>query len=126
MRPRKQIEPEGHHGFMRLITGVSSAAIIIGRDRNSLNQGARRLGQVLLRLVGAGNDDPPIVVAMLTSYPVLAVIATSDVHEAVVQPGRLHVEPGEEVQGVLAAELQLPVLLLPVLVHIAQELTVAF
>jgi hypothetical protein len=42
-----------------------------------------------------------------------------------VQPRRLHVKPGEDVEGVLAAELQLPVLLVPVLVHIPQKLTVA-
>ena len=51
------------------------------RDAHGPKQRARRLGQILLRLVCGAGDDPAAVVRELPRRPVLVVVAASDVHE---------------------------------------------
>lgn len=74
------------------------------RDEKKLEQGARRLRQVLLRSIASAND-PAAVLPALLGHPILVVVAASNMHEAaiVVLLGRLQVESAARVVVCAAA-----------------------
>lgn len=82
--------------------------LAVAGDGDDLVQGALRLGQVFLRLMGGANDPASAAAAVLLGHPVLVVVAAPDVHKPLVLLGRLQVEPTSRVRdaGVaVAAEL---------------------
>jgi hypothetical protein len=87
--------------------------------RPTPEQRARRLEQVLLRLVGVAEEAP--LAADLAGDPVLAVVAAPQVHvpAVVVLLGRLRLESGEGAHGVLGAGLEDLLAALTVVRHVA-------